>query len=288
MLLQSDYTTGTVSISAGGTALTGVGTQWNSAGLQPGDEFIADGWRAIIASINSNTSITLEATGVRGSALSGAAYRIRYQPDVSRVAAQTRQLIDLLASGNLTALAAINGTGGDWGVHLTGAGTMARHAQTSFGRAIAGLTGTAGSFIRASGAGAAVMQAIVGTASQSGGTPTGAIIGRGANANGEWVRFADGTQLCWHVLTHTGTVTGGWRTTWSMPAAFSSSFPRPVLIVPNLTASGITAAQRRQISVASSSAAASPFIDVYTIPDSTIDPATNSLDCFVVAIGRWF
>ena len=35
---------------------------------------------------------------------------------------------------------------------------------------------------------------MVGTVSQSGGMPTGAVIERGSNANGEYVRFADGTQ----------------------------------------------------------------------------------------------
>jgi hypothetical protein len=37
---------------------------------------------------------------------------------------------------------------------------------------------------------------ILGTVSQSGGVPTGAVIERGSNANGEYVRFADGTQIC--------------------------------------------------------------------------------------------
>lgn len=37
---------------------------------------------------------------------------------------------------------------------------------------------------------------IVGTTSQSGGVPTGAIIERGTNSNGEYTRFADGTQIC--------------------------------------------------------------------------------------------
>ena len=36
---------------------------------------------------------------------------------------------------------------------------------------------------------------IVGTVSQSGGIPTGAVVERGSNANGEYVRFADGTQI---------------------------------------------------------------------------------------------
>ena len=40
--------------------------------------------------------------------------------------------------------------------------------------------------------------AIVGAVGQSGGIPTGAIIERGSNANGEYTRFADGTQICRH------------------------------------------------------------------------------------------
>ncbi|MNE25528.1 hypothetical protein D3C80_1188600 [compost metagenome] len=37
---------------------------------------------------------------------------------------------------------------------------------------------------------------IVGSASQSGGIPQGAIIERGSNANGEYTKFADGTLIC--------------------------------------------------------------------------------------------
>lgn len=36
---------------------------------------------------------------------------------------------------------------------------------------------------------------MVGTVSQSGGTPTGGVVERGQNADGEYIRFADGTQL---------------------------------------------------------------------------------------------
>lgn len=38
----------------------------------------------------------------------------------------------------------------------------------------------------------------VGTVSQSGGTPGGALMERGSNANGSYLRLADGTQLCWN------------------------------------------------------------------------------------------
>jgi hypothetical protein len=38
---------------------------------------------------------------------------------------------------------------------------------------------------------------LAGTVSQSGGVPTGAVFEYGSNANGEYVRLADGTQICW-------------------------------------------------------------------------------------------
>ena len=37
---------------------------------------------------------------------------------------------------------------------------------------------------------------ILGTVSESGGVPTGAVIERGSNSNGEFVKFADGTMFC--------------------------------------------------------------------------------------------
>lgn len=56
---------------------------------------------------------------------------------------------------------------------------------------------------------------MVGPVSQSGGAPTGAIVERSVNANGEYVRFADGTQICWHSFA------GG--SSWTYPASFSDT-----------------------------------------------------------------
>jgi hypothetical protein len=58
---------------------------------------------------------------------------------------------------------------------------------------------------------------IVGSVGQSGGTPTGAVIERGSNANGEFTRFADGTQIC-TVSPISSSAAGG--STWTYPAAF--------------------------------------------------------------------
>jgi hypothetical protein len=68
---------------------------------------------------------------------------------------------------------------------------------------------------------------ILGTVSDSGGVPSGAVIETGANANGTYVRYADGTQMCWNTFSEniaiaTGLL-GGFRDTgrtWTYPAMF--------------------------------------------------------------------
>ena len=59
---------------------------------------------------------------------------------------------------------------------------------------------------------------VLGTVSQSSGVPTGAIIQRGSGPNGEFVRFADGTQICWRVATHDFNTTGS--NTHDFPVSF--------------------------------------------------------------------
>lgn len=57
---------------------------------------------------------------------------------------------------------------------------------------------------------------VVGVVSQLSGTVTGAIIERGSNANGEYVKFADGTMMC----THTLSTSAGGEVVWVYPAVF--------------------------------------------------------------------
>ena len=57
---------------------------------------------------------------------------------------------------------------------------------------------------------------IVSTVSQSGGVPTGGVIERGSNGNGDYVRFADGTQIC----------TNGNAAITTAPAAFSGTITK--------------------------------------------------------------
>lgn len=72
------------------------------------------------------------------------------------------------------------------------------------------------------GAGAYAKDNILGTVSQASGVPTGAIIERGSNANGTYVRFADGTQTCIMVRAVTGSGAGLRTFNLTYPVAFSA------------------------------------------------------------------
>ncbi|WP_313331555.1 hypothetical protein [Comamonas sp.] len=92
--------------------------------------------------------------------------------------------------------------------------------------ALGGTGGVTAAAARANlGLGAAAVAAILGAVSQSAGVPTGAIVQRGSNANGEFVRLADGTQFCTVYVVQasrsipTSPVSVG---TWSFPAAFAA------------------------------------------------------------------
>lgn len=65
------------------------------------------------------------------------------------------------------------------------------------------------------------LEGALGTVSQSGGVPTGAIIERAANANGEYVRFADGTQICHGTVAPDFTATA--NQIFDYPAAFAAT-----------------------------------------------------------------
>lgn len=118
---------------------------------------------------------------------------------------------------------------------------------------------------------------ILGTVSQSGGVPTGAIVERGSNANGSYVRYADGTQIVWSSLTGfaNGTL-GGTTHSSQFPAAFSAS-PTPVALrltqFPLRFDCGLTGL--------------SPTGIEFNVSDST-GATTVQVTVHYVAIGRWF
>ena len=78
---------------------------------------------------------------------------------------------------------------------------------------------------------------ILGTVSESGGVPTGAIIERGSNSNGEFIKYADGTLICTGRTTTTTQVftdTGTYEFKYDQR---SSTFPAEFAFVPQMVVS---------------------------------------------------
>lgn len=129
----------------------------------------------------------------------------------------------------------------------------------------------------------AALADILGTVSQSGGVPTGAIVQRGSNANGEFVRFADGTQICSReiVIASREYAAGAayeWGN-WTFPAAF---LVRPVIPCP-----GDHGGWSQDFRVTAE------YADTTTLGQITIKnigTATRTQPRYVslLAIGRWF
>jgi hypothetical protein len=132
MALPSTYSTGTASINANETTVTGQGTTWLTMGLQAGDIFWAGGLSCRIAAVVSNTQLTL-AFPWPGSTRTAANYEVRYTPDMQRALASTREVLDKLTNGNIYALAGLT-SAADKLPYFTGAGTMAQTDFSAFAR----------------------------------------------------------------------------------------------------------------------------------------------------------
>jgi hypothetical protein len=111
--------------------------------------------------------------------------------------------------------------------------------------------------------------AIVGTVSQSGGVPTGAIIERGSNANGEFVKYADGTLICGVLLSGNS---GG--AVWVFPAVFSG--------VPYVTGIATQSGAPRVINAADASTT-QVTLWAWNVASTLRSETTRN-----IAFGRWF
>ena len=116
----------------------------------------------------------------------------------------------LIADSSTGALSAPNGltvTG-----NISGSSVTQSDTDVTPGRLLTTQAGAAQAYRRGN---------ILGTVSQSAGVPTGAVIQRGSNSNGQFVRFADGTQICWHTINLEFNNASSCQTDWIFPAEFS-------------------------------------------------------------------
>lgn len=130
---------------------------------------------------------------------------------------------------------------------------------------------------------------ILGTVSQSGGLPSGAIIERGSNVNGEYVRFADGTQICTFNATIDMATPNRAMCNWYFPAVFAVD-PWFVDIIPDISRwfnAGWPFAQISGTAYEAFSAAMVDGVRLHVMSTGTIPSGSvGGNKCY--AIGRWF
>lgn len=281
------YRQGTVAVTNGQTTVTGTGTSFAANG-RVGDAFQGpDGQWYEVTNIASPTVMSILPAYLGVTAASGSYGLAPMQGYVKESADRLRQLVEQFGStlallGNPADVAtlranigaAARGANGDI-TSITGLTTALSIAQGGTGAKTAAAARTA------LGLKTAAVADIVGTVSQAGGVPTGAIIERGSNANGEYTRYADGTQECWFMASDTTAINAalgsGFRSggfIWTFPIAFSA-LPR-CIATPFLTSCTGAA-------INASSAASCAY--VYTAPAVQ---ASSSMSVYLFAKGRWF
>jgi hypothetical protein len=203
------YREGKVAIAAGQTTVTGTGTNF-AANCRVGDEFKGpDGRGYEVVNVTSDTVLSI-VPPYQGSTVTAGAYSlVPIQGYPKDLADRFKQISEQF--GSTLAVLGVATTAPKLRENI---GAAARGANSDI-TSLTGMTtalsvaqgGTGGSTQATARAGlglkAAATADIVGTVSQSGGVPTGAIFEKGSNANGRYVKYADGSATAEMTVTTT-------------------------------------------------------------------------------------
>ncbi|MGI4841020.1 MAG: hypothetical protein ACRYF9_25810 [Janthinobacterium lividum] len=224
--------TGTVACTLNSTTVTGTGTGF-VANARVGDAFLGpDGRWYEVANIASDTALSI-LPAYLGATVSAGAYALApMQGYVKDSADQLRTLVNkfgtLAAAASINALAAVTG-GANKIAYFTAADQIATADFPAQARTLLAAT-TQATQRTALGLGSAAVAPVVGTVSQVSGVPTGAIIERGANANGVYEKRADGSMAVWKVISGTYSITSGYGAIFASagiaPGAMAATFAR--------------------------------------------------------------
>lgn len=132
---------------------------------------------------------------------------------------------------------------------------------------------------------------LLGAVTEAGGTPTGAVIERGSTGNGDYVRLADGTQICW--IRADLTYDSGQRLIfgWTFPMAFvATGFPAISVNLENEFGAtpGPSQLHGPYARQGSTPDTATCSLRLYRSDGAPDFASGDSLPVQAMAIGRWF
>jgi hypothetical protein len=298
---------GTVAVTNGSTTVIGTNADF-AANSRIGDAFIGpDGASYEIGNVASATVISI-IPAYKGPTASGVAYAIMPVQGYPKALADSFNNINRQWGSKLEALGSTGnyeilpvekgGTGAttsggalaSLGAAKSGANsdiTSLSGLTTALSLAQGGTGGKSAAEVRTGlGLGSAAIAAILGTVSQSGGVPTGAIFESGSSSAGSWVKFASGLMITVQSLS----LTPGWTSVTAnrfagpiignMPALFSAA---PLLFVQVRDPSAAGRAAWCPLADATNGNTFSLFL---ASPSASTVTASVSFNIF--AIGRWF
>ncbi|MHA3735108.1 hypothetical protein ACXR0M_05455 [Pseudomonas sp. Eth.TT006] len=286
---------GTVNVTSNSPAVIGVNVDFVS-NARIGDAFVGpDGRQYEVSNIVGPAMLSIT-PAYQGATVTGAAYSIMPVQGYPKALADAFNNLNVQYGPKLAAMGEASsfdvlplrngGTGATDVVaarQALGLGAVATDAIVPIVRG--GTGGTTQAAARSGlGLGSAAVASLVGTVSQVGGVATGAVIERGSNANGEYVKFADGTLIC--TLFNKGAVafnnTSNIGFIWTYPMAFVA----PGFVTGNLV--GVLGVVKQVTSVGAYSRTNTfASVCVFSLGQfAEADVSMVSFDC--LAIGRWF
>ncbi|WP_244176313.1 phage tail protein [Pseudomonas grimontii] len=252
-----------MSVQNGSTTVAGADVDF-AASSRVGDSFVGpDGATYEVANVASATVISI-LPAYKGPTVSGEAYAIM------PVQGYDKMLSD-----------AFNSLNNQFGPKLAALGTTGNYDILPVEKGGTGNTNGTAQKLAAAG--------IVGTVSQAGGQPTGAIIERGSNANGQYVKFADGTMICTRTTTFTSTINalvGGQGSVYGSSGVPSAAMPATFIAIPAVEIDVTTSAAFTGWTGGKSPASISSWGTLMLL--EAFARASQTYTIQYTAIGRWF
>ncbi|MBU2994090.1 DUF2793 domain-containing protein [Octadecabacter sp. B2R22] len=134
-----------------------------------------------------------------------------------------------------------------------------------------------------------VKSTVIGTVSQTGGVPTGAIVETGSNVNGDYVRFADGSQICTTTLTLDYSGTARLSGTWTYPISFAAEANTTGIVdLSDLNVNATPGPDEVGSVMLGNNSATSAVFWLYRLSGMTSFASADTCEVRVMAQGRWF